>query len=215
MIKDFTLEFEFRNQRYKQAEAGLRALGKSIESSPQRLSKALRDHLHLFLTEVARAMAERHGSPYPGGTSARTLSVRSGFARQEILNSVAVTGDQLATIQGVIGGGKAFYLKTHEYGATITPKKSKYLTIPLPAALNANGTPKKKSARDWNNTFVATSKAGNLIIFQRVGSKIVPLYVLKKSVTIKPRLGMREALQGGIPYFVDKAVDAMLKEIVQ
>ncbi len=214
MVSGVELSFEFRNKRYQQAEAGLRALGKSIETSPERVSDVLRKHLEEFLNEIAKAMAERHGTPYPGGTTENSLSARSGFAKQQILGSVKVTGEQLATIQGTIGGGKAYYLKTHEYGATITPKKAKYLTIPLPAALNSNGTPKKKSARDWINTFVATSKKGNLIIFQKTGSKIVPLYVLKKSVTIKPRLGMRKALEGGVPYFVDRAVDAMLKELI-
>ncbi len=47
-------------------------------------------------------------------------------------------------------------------------------------ALNANGTPIKLSAREWTNTFVAKSKAGNLIIFQKRGRQIAPLYVLEE-----------------------------------
>ena len=69
------------------------------------------------------------------------------------------------------------------------------MTIPLDAALNANGTPKKKRARDWKDTFVAKSKRGNLIIFQKRGRRIVPLYVLKKRVRIPARLGLRKELR--------------------
>ena len=83
----------------------------------------------------------------------------------------------------------------------------------LPAALNSHGTPRTKGPRDWQNTFVAKSKAGNLIIFQKRGSQIMPLYVLKTSVTIKPRLGMKKTLDAGLPYFVDRAMDAMVRDI--
>ena len=51
-----------------------------------------------------------------------------------------------------------------------------------PAALDSTGQPLQSSPRDWPNTFVAQSKAGNLLIFQRRGTSIVPLYVLKTSV---------------------------------
>jgi hypothetical protein len=117
-------------------------------------------------------------------------------------------------VQGEIGTNGVPYGRIHETGGTIRAKNGKYLTIPLPAALNSDGTPKKRSAREWDRTFVRESKAGNLLIFQKRGSGIVPLYVLKKKVRIPARLGLGDTLKTGTSYFVDKAMQAMLREIM-
>jgi hypothetical protein len=93
------------------------------------------------------------------------------------------------------------YMAMHEKGGVIRAKTSNYLTIPLPAALNGNGTPRQLSARQWQGTFVARSRAGNLIIFQKRGRDIVPLYVLKKSIRIRARLGLKKTLQRLRPLF--------------
>jgi hypothetical protein len=212
MADIFELSFEFKNKRYTDAQAGLaafaKALGNSVERAGPVLSKELRD----WLDTVAEALAKRHGSPWPGGTTENTLSKRSGALVQSIKDSVEVTGTKLDDIQGRLGSALP-YAKIHETGGTITAKKSKYLTIPLPAALGPNGVPKKKSAKEWDNTFIATSKKGNLIIFQKQGGRVVPLYLLRTSVKIPPRLGLRDTLEAGLPFFVDKALDAMLREV--
>lgn len=210
-----TLEFEFRNRRYQDAEVGLRAFADVLSQDISRGAPVLSKELRNFLDTVAEALAQRHSAPW-GGTvvsSSPNLQKRSGAATQSIQESVEVTGNTLDTIRGGIGG--VSYLKTHEYGATIRPKTAKYLTIPLPAALNANGTPKKKSARDWDRTFVLQSKAGNLLIVQRNGRSLTPLYLLKTEVKIPPRLQMGKTLEAGLPYFVDRAMDAMVKELMK
>ncbi len=205
--------FDFRSQRFEDAEKGLKAfsdaLGKDFnDTAPKTLSAELRS----FLDTVAEALAERHGEPWPS-TTAVSLSTRSGDAVQSIIDSVRVEGSTFADIVGYIGG--AFPLTVHEFGATINASKAKFLTIPLPAALDSRGVPLKKSARQWSHTFVARSKKGNLLIFQKVGTQIIPLYVLRSSVTIPPRLGMSDTIQTGIPYFVERAVDAIVKVIVE
>jgi len=212
MAEEIAFEFEFRNQRYRSAEQGLRAFAASLNKAPERMAPALKRELRTFLDGVSRAMQQRHGNPWPGGTGPKTLSRRSGRALQSIAQSIDVRGSTLADIQGSIGG--VGYLRTHEYGATIRAKRAKYLTIPLPPALNPDGTPKKRSARDWHDTFVITSKAGNLLIVQKRAGRIVPLYVLKKEVTIPARLGMRDTLQAGLPLFVDRAMSRMAREAI-
>lgn len=84
------------------------------------------------------------------------------------------------------------YAKIHEHGGQIRPK-SKYLAIPLDAARTAGGDT-RGGPRSFSNTFFAKSKAGNLILFQNRGSKKkpLPLFVMKKQVTLKPRLGFFE-----------------------
>jgi hypothetical protein len=205
--------FEFRNKRFKDAESGFRAFAQAIKQNWEGSAKVLSAELREFLDGVADALAQRHGGAWPGGTTTNTLSRRSGAMVQSIVESVQVNGRAFDKITGQIGGSMIAAMQ--EFGATITPKTAKYLTVPLPAALDSKGLPRKKSAREWDNTFVARSKAGNLIIFQRDGAKIVPLFVLKTSVTIPPRLGMRKTLDTGIPYFVERAMDALVRELMK
>lgn len=85
------------------------------------------------------------------------------------------------------------YAKIHEYGGTIRPVKGKWLTIPLPGAATKAGVA-RGGARDFENTFFAWSKNGNLILFQKgkgKKGKPTPLFVLKEEVTIPARLGFR------------------------
>lgn len=207
-----SLEFEFRNKRYKDAEKGLTAFAKSLQNDWDGAAKTLSRELMEFLKQVASALESRHGGAWPGATGEQTLSRRSGALVDAIVNSVTVKGTTFQTIEGTIGADVK-YAAIQEFGGTIKPK-GKYLAIPLPAALNANGTPKKAGPREWKNTFVAMSKNGNLIIFLKEGAGITPLYVLKTSVTIPPRLGMRKTLDAGLPYFVDKAMDAMVRDVL-
>lgn len=208
-----TVEFEFRNKRWSSAEKGLKAFGDALSADWDGAAKTLSNELRMFLDSVAQALAARHGNPWPDGTGAKTLSKRSGRLIQAIVDSVIVGGSTIDTIEGTIGADLP-YAGIQEMGGIIRAKRVKYLTIPLKAALDNRGIPLKKSARDWENTFVARSKAGNLIIFQRNGAAITPLYVLKTSVKIPPRLGLRETLSTGLPYFVEKAMDAMVKAVV-
>lgn len=68
------------------------------------------------------------------------------------------------------------YAAIHQFGGTIRPINARALTVPLPAATLG------RRARDYKNTFVAKG-----VIFQKQGSEIVPLFVLKKSVKIPAR----------------------------
>lgn len=211
MADAFSMEFQHRNRRFKEARTGLDFFAKELERSMDGAHKVVSKGMRKYLEGVSRSLTRRHGTPWPGGTTSRSLSKRSGRAVRSIQSSVRVKGKTLNTVEGRIGG--VFYLATHETGARITARKSKFLTIPLRAALNSDGTPKKKRARAWRNTFVAKSKKGNLIIFQKRGGRIVPLYVLKRSVKIPPRLNMRSTLEAGIPFFVDQTLDALVKHI--
>jgi hypothetical protein len=159
----------------------------------QRLTQFAEQEMRRYLNNVSKVMHERHSRPYQKGFKRKTLQKRSGRGLQSIKNFlVNRQGD------GVTGHMRLNkYMTMHEHGGWIRAKKGKYLTIPLDAALNANGTPKKRNARAWQNTFVRKSKKGNLIIFQKRGKRIVPLYVLKEKVRIPARLGLRVELRKG------------------
>jgi hypothetical protein len=87
------------------------------------------------------------------------------------------------------------------------------MAIPLPAALNANGTPKRPGPRSWSNTFVRESRKGNVIIFQRKGRKIVPLYLLRRKVRIPRRLGLRYTFRTTNRDFVDRMIDTIASKL--
>lgn len=125
--------------------------------------------------------------------SGQMLGVRTGQGRRSIFYRVEVVGDK--DVQVVVGPDltDAPYMRIHEYGGTITAKGGGSLTIPLDAALTAKGVA-RFSARDvignpesfgYTGTFFAKG-----IIFGKVGTgegaSIVPLFVLKQSVQIKP-----------------------------
>jgi hypothetical protein len=213
MADQFSIAFDWRSTRYNDAAAGIRAFAKKTNRLLEPAQKSLSLTLRWYLTNVATAMAKRHGGGYPGGTSDYTMSRRSGRLVQSIEDSVRVEGTNIDDLRGYIGSDTP-YARIQEVGGTVTPKASKYLTIPLPAALNGDGTPKLPNARAWKNTFVATSKAGNLIIFQKVGAgKIVPLYVLKTKVVIPPRMELGATLRAGMSLFQQRAIKDMLKAI--
>lgn len=186
------LEGAYKGSVYADPSAAVRALQDDLTYfADVVLPNAGRVAMERYLKLIAGRIAAKHSRPYPSGTSAATLSSRSGRAMKSVKGSIRVE-ERMNEVLGYIGG--EYYLKAHEFSMTIRARRSKYLTIPLPAALNSNGTPKKRRARDWAKTFVRKSKNGNLLIFQKQGDKIIPLYVLKKSVFIPARLGMGKEL---------------------
>ena len=164
-----------------------------------------------FLAQVVEAIADRNGQAWPGGTTASSVSKRSGALTEAIVGSVRVTARRSPRSRARSAHPASRTPRIQELGGTITAKSGKFLCIPLPAALDSKGLPLQSSPRDWPNTFCAQSKAGNLLIFQKRGTSIVPLYVLKTSVTIPARLAWATTLEAGIPYFVERSMDPMVK----
>lgn len=116
--------------------------------------------------------------------SGRPVKVRSGITR----NSIRTQLDKATTSARV--GTPLRHVPGLEDGITIRAKRAKYLTIPLRAAMTGTGR-SRGNARTvgsrYQSTFVRKSKRGNLIMFGKRGKRIVPLFVLKKSVRIKAR----------------------------
>lgn len=211
MAEEAGISLLYKNTMYSDASSGMQALQRDFEASAARIKPMLAQELLRHLQIVAQTLAQKHSGAWPGGTTSSSLSRRSGEAMDSLKKGVKVT-DGIGGIEGSMSG--AFYLTIHEYGGTIRATKAQYLTIPLKAALNSNGTPKKRSAREWNNTFVGQSKAGNLIIFQRQGRQLIPLYVLKKSVKIKARLGLRKAQEDAVDAFIGRVANIVAEDIM-
>jgi hypothetical protein len=123
------------------------------------------------------------------------------------------------SVRMVVGGKDAPHAVTHELGGTITPRRGKYLTVPLPSALANSGALSGKYrirpvgggkyATDAGPTFIFKSRAGNLIVGvnrkgrKKFDAKRDSLYVLKKSVQIPARLRAWETAKLDSPIGTD------------
>lgn len=182
----------YGGKTYGRPDIAVNALVTELQVFQERvIPNAVKRSMESYLKLIAGRLAARHSTPWPGRNGPGALSKRTGRGINSIRQSVEVSVS-LDEIVGRIGG--VWYLGVSEYGATIRAKRAKFLTIPLPDAMNSQGVPLKRRARDWQNTFIMKSKRGNLLIFQKRGADIVPLYVLKKSVRIPKRLGMKKEL---------------------
>ncbi len=194
-------------KEFANIEQALKDIDRRLLSGFDQSARPVSKLLLQSLRRVVKDMQKQHGTPWRAGGSGKSLFRRSGAGLRSIARSVHVRqANSLDTVFGKIGAG--FPISVHEDGATVTAKRARFLTIPLPAALNNRGIPLKRRARDWDDTFVARSKRGNLIIFQKQSDGgIVPLYLLKRSVTIPPRLRLGETLEKvGMSFFDAKAI---------
>lgn len=215
MVAEVVVELDWRGKRYQDVERGLLAVAGDLEDRLEAIEPIVKAILRDYMKAVVTSVRQRIATPYPGGTSPAgefpgRLSRRSGRLLASMsLNKIGVsrTKNPIEVTYRLDG-----IAAVHERGATITPKRAQYLTIPLPPALTSLGTPKLPSARDWKDTFVIKSKKGNLLIVQRVGKEIVPLYVLKKKVVIPKRLAFGEAFQAGKDYLADKIAQDVIRE---
>ena len=186
------------------------AVARCLESAAKPIAMAVQD----YMNGIASTMQAMHSQSYPPGTVGSdypNLYVRSGSGLQSILESLRVVNPgSLEGITGTISGGTMGW---HEEAQTMSPRHSQYMTIPLPAAMDSRGIPLKSSARDWANTFVRMTRNGNLIMFQKRGLSIIPLYLLKSRVSRPARLGMQAAFEQRIPWFESRVlgeIDAAL-----
>lgn len=147
-----------------------------------------------------------------GGTSATRLRVRSGHLRRSVqVKKVDLSGGNIRG--GVTIGGSEYnvrYARVHigrrGQKTIIKPKRAKFLTVPLKAALTPSGVLKGPARSNiWGDTFVAKTAQGRLVIFGRgrimkgerqgeLRSKILPLFLLLKQVTVPARIHPAELL---------------------
>lgn len=169
-------------------------IGGSLDRFAAGLDAAVNRHLHAGIHDAllefdARLKTERMRGQ---GVETRTGALRRSFG--------IAFADQLTGIYTTTSK----YYRIQEYGGTIVPKNARMLAIPLKAALTPAGASRYPSPLRQSlamafpeGTFVRKSKAGNLILFgvktskRKKASQIVPLFLLRDHVTIRPNLGLR------------------------
>lgn len=181
----------------------LRRYGENMQKYiRQRLKEMVSGNMYDLQGEIRR----NRFVPYDGQYHDNVLMRRSGHLSNSIRpTSVVRSGDEFT---GGLQMGKSYGRPLIGKRGTVTdvyPKTKKYLAIPLPAALGNHGVvrgrPLDKSV--WGDTFIRTSKAGNLIIFGKQlfvkGKKqgqaktgVIPLFILKKHVQVRVKIAVEE-----------------------
>jgi hypothetical protein len=176
-----------------------------------------------FRAAVQRTMVETalRGEGYAKGNAATVLNVRTGHLRRSIAGTVRDTseGPEAVISAGgrVNGGASVRYAGTHEYGATITPKRSRYLRIPLPPARTAAGVdrfggPLRQSGAGLFT--VIKAKSGRLFLKHRPSGAL--WYMLVERVTIRARPFLRPAADRAaidLPRVLARNITAELKRV--
>jgi len=152
---------------------GAEKLAKELKLLPLKVRKKAAQAMKEVLTGAVGYVIKKH---LTGGTTKTRLGVRTGNLRRSIRWKV-----NESRLEGEFGSYDTSYAAIHEFGGTIRPKRGRYLAIPFRSGKTPAGV--WKSPRLFENTFVRKN-----IIFQKRGKdKIVPLFVLKKSVKIPAR----------------------------
>jgi len=202
----FVFTVKIGKKEYEDFEDAFNGVDEGLISAMDSAASGIKAALASALREVAAKIAARHGEQWSGipDGSQPNLFSKTGSGLRSVLESIEVMGG--ATIESIVGVISAGGLSWHEFGAEPKPK-GKYMVIPLPAAMDSRGVPIYPSPRAWYNTFIRMSKRGNLIIFQKRGNSIVPLYLLKTDAPRPPRLGMSEALTEELGFFQARLIE--------
>lgn len=190
-------DFDFRRTR------------RVLERIPREMDRHLRGALKLGGSAMQEAMHARftgYSNPRTAGDLLQNRSGEGGL-RSAITHDVAGqfgTGQPL-TLRAFVAGKP--YARLQEFGGTITPKRGRFLTIPIADNLTTGGRVRYPSAADLERTYpgqtyFARSKRGSLLLFAKGKPGAAPpkrgkpktqlLFVLKERVTVPPRLGFRE-----------------------
>ena len=106
--------------------------------------------------------------------------IKTGNLRRSIHMEMTDANGKSATLEI---GTDVEYAAVHEFGGVITPKKGKYLAIPVGNY--------KDSPLNHKNLRAVKTRAGNLVLMDRDGTV---QYVLKTSVTIPAKPYLRPAM---------------------
>ena len=120
MSTAFEIAFDFRGQRFNDAAVGLKEFYRVLEQDWAEAVQALTREMKEFLAQVVEAIVSRNSQPWPGGTTAMSVSLRSGALTNAIRGSVRVEGSTFESLQGSIGAPGVPYAAIQELGGTIT-----------------------------------------------------------------------------------------------
>ncbi len=112
------------------------------------------------------------------------LRVRTGRLRNSITSQLQRREGAFEITLSAGGGRRPVeYAAAQEYGASIRPRRGRYLAIPLPGALTAAGALRARFAvpgglRMVGGLFAVRGRSGRMLLVEKKGKGIQPLFVL-------------------------------------
>lgn len=196
------------------------AIGSDIVVT-ENVASALKQFGGKFRTRAATEM-NRFGQSWVGELVSKRLSGRPGVNRRtgNLARSFKARVFDSALLNGVVldvqpEGPGAAYADLQEFGGTITPKKAKYLWIPIAGNLTPAGVARitPTEAINRGGFFAKGVFFGKPIVGKsKATAKPVPLFVLKKSVTVPGRMGAMPLWEQSMPSLVQR-LDAVATSI--
>lgn len=178
---------------------GLAELSAYLALAPKVLFNETKKEIGLSVLNVQAVVTDNFFSG--NNTGGNKLHNRTGLLRRSIKTSLS--GTTLKTLSGSIHTDVT-YAPIHEKGGTIKAKTAyatlpggPYLNIPLSANKTAAGVMRQNAGEVFaDGGYIIKSKAGNYLVMSGTG---IPMFTLKRSVVIPPRLGMETAAIDEIP----------------
>ena len=164
--------------------------GKTVSDLLQGLRRAKSRDIVAALHAITVKMAAQ-AEYYAKGNATRKLRVRTGRLRSSLKGKPLLINRREFAISL---SSDVEYAPTHEFGATLTPKRSKFLTIPVKKELKTKaGAQRYPSARSVPGlTYGKTAKGQPVLVHQLTGDV---WYVLSQKVDVEARPFMRPALK--------------------
>lgn len=141
-----------------------------------------------------------------GYLSGGLLNARTGRLRNSIAADVTQDGAGVTLTVSAGASGQLRYAKIHETGGTITPKRGKFLAIPVGPALTGAGVARYVSPRDVPDlVFISTRNGAAGVLVKKQGRKgnerLQVWFRLVRRVKIKPKGYMRRAQRAAVQAF--------------
>lgn len=127
--------------------------------------------------------------------SGRSLHQRSGSLAKswQVGEAELTVRERGAAVEGTLGSSHPAS-RIQQTGGDVTPKRARYLAVPLAPAKTAAGVSRFPSPRDVPGLFFVQSRAGNKLLARARGKGIEPWYVLLKRTRIPPSEYLTNAL---------------------
>lgn len=153
---------------------------------------------------VRENLSGRHGDM---GLNRRTGALAGGWNTATTEDSTGITVTNWVSGPAAdTHGGTHGYAWAHEYGAVIRPTKAKWLWIPTTENQTPAGAAKMTPTEAIQRGGFISYKHGPVFMGvtgsgskKTAGFTITPLFVLKKEVTIKPRMGAGSLFRSRMP----------------
>ena len=196
-------------------------MSETLEEFADRLRKLESGEMQKRLVRLATAGALVGEAKVKENISLR-LRTRSGRLKRSGKGEVRTLqgkGLLLVLSAGSQRGGKPLiYAGAQEFGATIRPKKGRYLAIPLSGgpAVTPAGEPRYTSARRAPNLVPWRSKSGRLFLVQFTRTGLTPWYVLHPGpIKIKPKHFVRDAAKSTEAWLLPRLAKLLAAALAQ